>query len=229
MNSLARIHFVRTSAALALPAAENQPHLPVYEHMLAQLRQVQIQLKSVQSLERKIERKRQIVGGFAPYVQGVLDSDSGHADEVLTTVMVWRLDTGDLAGALPLIDYALRHTLRLPERYKRSLATLVVEETAEQSLQALASGALPDIAALYRIQALTEAQDMPDVVRAKLHKALGLAHAQPVDGEDQSQHLRRLHAALQQLRRATALDARCGVKKEIQRCERALKKQQTTP
>jgi len=221
--SLARAHFLRTSAAMAAPTATHAPVLPVYEQMLGQLRQVQLQLKSLQSVERKIERKRQVVNTFAPYLHGVLAADSGQMDEVLTTIMVWYLDTGDVTSALPLIDYALRHKLRLPERYKRSLPTVVVEETAEQSLRALAHGQRPTIPALYRIHALTVDDDMPDVVRAKLHKALGLAHAQAVDGEDEAEQHRRLQAALQQLRRATALDNRSGVKKEIERVERALK------
>jgi len=223
MNSLARTHFLRTSAAMATPSASQAPVLPVYEQMLAQLRQVQLQLKSLQSVERKIERKRQVVDQFSPYLHGVLAADSGQMDEVLSTIMVWYLDTGNVTAALPLIDYALRHKLRLPERYKRSLPTVVVEETAEHALLALAQGNLPNIAALYRIQALTQDEDMPDVVRAKLHKALGLAHAHAVEGENETEQRRRLQAALQQLRRATALEPRSGVKKEMERLERALK------
>jgi len=226
--SLARAHFVRTCASLSAPNIENVPPLPVYEQMLAQLRQVQIQLKFLQSLERKIERKRQLLPQFAPYIDGVLAGDSGQADEVLTTVMVWRLDIGDLTGALPLIDYALRHHLRLPERYKRSLPTVVVEEAAELALRDLANGQMIDSPALYRIYALTQVEDMPDVVRAKLHKALGLAHAQPVDTDDQIAPTQRLQAALHHLRRASSLDARSGVKKEIERLQRALKKIENT-
>jgi len=222
--SLARAHFLRASASLSAPDMENLPPLPVYEQMLGQLRQVQIQLKKMQSLERKIDYKRQILPQFSPYIDGVLAGDSGQMDEVLTTVMVWRLDTADLTGALPLIDYALRHHLRLPERYKRSLATVVVEEAAELALCGLIKDMAPDTAALYRIQSLTQNEDMPDIVRAKLHKALGLAHAQPVENEEESKQIRRLQAALQHLRRATALDQRSGVKKEIERLQRMLKK-----
>jgi len=227
--SLARAHFLRASAALAAPHVANQPRWPVYEQMLAQLRQVHIQLKKMQSLERKIDYKRQILPQFSPYIDGVIDGDSGQMDEVLTTVMVWRLDVGDLTGALPLIDYALRHRLRLPERYKRALATVVVEETAEWALRGLVKGMVPDTAALYRIQSLTQSEDMPDMVRAKLHKALGLAHAQPVENEEEDEQIRRLQAALQHLHRATALDQRSGVKKEIERLQRVLKKRENSP
>jgi len=222
--SLARQHFLRASAAMAAPAPESALRLPVHEQMLAQLRQAQVALKQLQSVERKIERKRALLPAFAAYVEGIVEGDSGHQDEVLTTVMVWRLDTGDLAGALPLAEYALRHGLRLPERYKRTLGTVVVEETADQALAMLAAGQVPDVAALYRVQALTEAEDMPDQVRARLHKALGLAHAQAPDDEPQEDTVRRCQAALQQLHRATALDARSGVKKDIERLESALKR-----
>jgi hypothetical protein len=66
----------------------------------------------------------------------------------------------------------LRHGLTLPERYKRTAGTLIAEEVAEAGLT------LPstvDLATLQRVEALTAATDMPDQVRAKLKKAIGLA------------------------------------------------------
>ncbi len=61
--------------------------------------------------------------------------------------------------------------------------------------------------------ALTAAADMPDEVRAKLHKITGLVlrdNKQPAD-------------ALAHLKRAMQLDCQAGVKKDIERLERELK------
>ncbi len=60
---------------------------------------------------------------------------------------------------------------------------------------------------------LTAAADMPDEVRAKLHKITGLFLR---DGGDAA-------GALAHLQRATQLDCQAGVKKEIERLERELK------
>ncbi|MBJ9626084.1 terminase, partial [Burkholderia multivorans] len=65
---------------------------------------------------------------------------------------------------------------------------------------------------LLDIEQLTALADMPDEVRAKLHKAIGygLAASHPA-------------SALDHLRRALQLFANVGVKKDIERLERELK------
>ncbi|MFW8532629.1 terminase, partial [Klebsiella pneumoniae] len=66
--------------------------------------------------------------------------------------------------------------------------------------------------------ALTAAADMPDEVRAKLHKITGLVlrdNKQPAD-------------ALAHLKRAMQLDCQAGVKKDIERLERELKPKPAT-
>ncbi|MDY8569877.1 phage terminase small subunit, partial [Escherichia coli] len=35
-------------------------------------------------------------------------------DDILMTVMLWRLDTGDIAGALEIARYALKYGLTMP-------------------------------------------------------------------------------------------------------------------
>lgn len=189
-----------------------------YEIMLAQLAEHRRQLKRLQSIERKIEAKRKILPEYAAYIAGALQADRGGQDDVIVTVLVWHIDTGDLAGALPIVAYALRHGLVMPDQYQRSLACLVAEEAAELALKQLAASTAPDLAALHHIQALTAGQDMPDEVRAKLHKAIGYA----LRASDPP-------AALYELGRALALNPKAGVKKDIERLEREVKKAGADP
>jgi hypothetical protein len=182
--------------------------------MLAQLAEHRRRLKQVQSIERKIEVKRSFLPEYAPWIDGVLSADRGDQDDILITAMVWRIDTGDLAGAVPLVDYALRHNLVLPDQYQRDVATLVAEESAELALRQLAAGDSPDLESLLRIDELTADRDMPDEVRAKLHKALGYA-LRPSNA----------NAALTHLTRAFTLHDKVGVKKDIERLEREIKHQ----
>ncbi len=121
---------------------------------------------------------------------------------------------GDINGALDIADYVLEHGLALPDQYRRDAATLVAEEIAEQALR---PGG-PDIATadLSATEALTRDHDMPDEVRAKIHKALGLRLAD--EGLTAP--------AIEQLDRAMQLNEHIGVKKRLDQLRRELKKQQ---
>lgn len=224
--SLARQHFQRLTAAAT--AAATEPGQPVnanaYELQLIALADAKRALKQVQSVERKVEVKRRVLPQFVPWVRGVLDSGRGGQDDVLMTVMVWLIDVGDFASALEIAAYALQHKLTLPDTYKRDVATLVAEEIAEQSTAALSAGKPVDLASLQLTADLTKECDMPDEVRAKLHKAIGQVH-QAQAGLDDPNALNKEEAglALTHFKRALELHDRAGVKKEIERLERALK------
>lgn len=224
----ARRHFLRVSAATAAAAAE--PGTPVnataYELMLAKLAEDRRRLKQVQSIERKVEVKRTLLPEYAPWVEGVLKTGRGAQDAVLMTVMVWRLDVGEFAGALEIAEYALKHDLAMPDQYKRDLPTVITEEVAEKALAAQAAGEPFPADTLAHVQAMTAERDMPDEVRAKLHKAAGLLAA---GAAEQAGDAEMAATALEHLRRALQLHERVGVKKEIERLERFIKKQAAPP
>ncbi|EGC11585.1 phage small terminase subunit GpM, partial [Escherichia coli E1167] len=43
-----------------------------------------------------------------------------HRMTILMTVMLWRLDTGDIAGALEIARYALKYGLTMPGKHRRT-------------------------------------------------------------------------------------------------------------
>lgn len=224
--SLARKHFQRVTAAQV--AASADPGEPIkanaYELQLIRLADAKRALKQVQSIERKAEVKRRVLPEFGPWIQGVLEAGRGGQDDVLMTAMVWQIDVGDFPAALEIAAYALQHKLTLPDQYKRDVATLVAEEIAEQSSAAIAAGKPADLASLDRAALLTAECDMPDEVRAKLHKAIGQAHqALSGIGGDGTPDKNAAQNALAHFKRALELHDRVGVKKEIERLERALK------
>ena len=223
--SIARQHFQRMTAAKA--AADTAPGEPVkanaYELQLIALADAKRALKQVQSVERKVEVKRRVLPQFGPWVNGVLDAGRGGQDDVVMTAMVWLIDVGDFTAALDIAEYALQHKLTLPDPYRRDVATLVAEEIAEQSSTAIAAGKPVDLANLDRASLLTAEHDMPDEVRAKLHKALGLGHQAQVDLDGKEPDKDAARNALAHFKRALELHDRVGVKKEIERLERLLK------
>ncbi|AMP37458.1 terminase endonuclease subunit [Ralstonia solanacearum] len=226
MTSPARNHYLRVSAALAAEAAQaGNPlrHATGHELMLAQLAEHRRQLKQVQSIERKAEVKRKLLPEYAAWVAGALEADTGIQDEVLMTVMVWHIDAGDFAGALPLAAYAIRHGLSMPDQYQRTTACLIAEEFANMALKATEAGEPVGLAALGEVAELVAAEDMPDEVRAKLHKAIGYAHGAQIGKADATDTPALRQFVLSHLKRSLELHDKSGVKKDIERIERDIK------
>lgn len=224
--TLARRHYQRTSAASASAGAApgEQVNASAYELMLARLAEDRRRLKEVQSIERKIEVKRTLLPEYEPWVTGALESGRGGQDAVLMTIMVWRIDTGDYSGALQIAEYALAHDLVMPDHYQRGVPTVISEEIADRALAILSTGGEFDHVCLSTVEQLTRDCDMPDEVRAKVHKALGLALAAKAGNPPfAGPSLHYAEIARDHLRRALQLHDRVGVKKEIERLDRALK------
>ncbi len=217
MKTPAQRHYERVRAATAAAAAvanDGMAGASAYELMLVKLHTDRRRLKDIQSIEQKVKVKRdELLPDYVEYVNGAVSSGRGAQDEVLTTVMVWRVDVGDFDGALQIAVYALKHGMTLPDQYDRTLATVLAEEVADTTLKALKldPAAVVDTRLLLEVAALTDPHDMPDQVRAKLRKAIGysLMAAQP-------------EAALPHLERALELSDKVGVKQDITRLQKQL-------
>ncbi|MDK1707019.1 phage terminase small subunit [Serratia marcescens] len=215
----ARRHMQRYAAMAQSQKRESQRDTTAWERMCHRLHQDKKRLKGIQSNERKAELKRQLLPDYQGWIDGVLAADTGRPDDVFVTCMIWTIDTGQIDAALPLAAYVLRHNLPLPDTYQRTPAALIVEEICNPALLAikLDEHARPLPAALLKqVEALTRHADMPDPVRAKLCKLLGLTlrHDTP-DAWPQ---------ALGYLLRAMALNAGAGVKREIEILRRQIAK-----
>ncbi|CAE6923143.1 Phage small terminase subunit [Pseudomonas marincola] len=211
-------------AAATAPAA-TMDGANSYELQLAQLAQHRARLKQVQSNQGKAELKALLLPEYEPYVQGVLEAGNGAQDEVLTTLMLWRIDAADYPGALEIADYVIRHNMKMPDRFERTTGTLIAEEIAEAALKAQKAGDSFPLDVLERAAQVTVEQDMPDQARAKLHLAIGKAYAALVDA-DAPAELDPIHlqAAQVHLSRAIDLHSNCGGKKDLERVDRLLKK-----
>ena len=227
--SPAQAHKLRVEATQAAAKAAATPPGPglganrVGDQMRAALWGDMQVLKGIKSIQRKAEAKRNMLPAYAPYVDGILAArpPSGAPDDVLLTIMAWRLDVGDLPGALPIAAYALEHGLPTPDRFARDTATLLAEEAADLTLGSLTGpGTAPDpdpaLAALSEhlehVARLTDGADMHDQVRAKLRKAQGYARY----------HAGQLPEARAALLDAFELNERVGVKKDLERLARMI-------
>lgn len=224
--SLAQAHQRRVRAAMdaaKTPALQTMAGATAYEHQLNQLLQDRLRLKQVQSNQGKAELKRLLLPDYIPYVQGVLAAGQGAQDEVMTTVMVWRIDAGDYEGALDIADYVLKHKLLMPDRFERTTGCLVAEEIATVALKAQKTGETFDRPILQRTLKLTGEQDMPDEARAKLYLSTGRAMLVGIDTDEPGQP-GQIQAGIDLLKRAIDLHSSCGGKKDLESAERLLKK-----
>lgn len=239
MTSLVRRHRERMAAAaiaasgIAASALSTlpRPEATEYEQLLEQLGEDLRTLSNIQSVERKIEAKRAMIARYDAWIEGALRAGGeGKAtqDEIVVTMLVWHIDVGSWIMALQLAVHVLCHGLQLPDRYKRTPATLIAEEIADASLTDIDA---VDQATLFATGEITDGHDMPDQVRAKLAKARGRKLMQEAEQFDPTADnaiaggkASIMAAALSAMRRARTLDEKAGVKKDIELLERELKK-----
>ncbi|MBF3236897.1 terminase [Aeromonas veronii] len=217
MTSPARAHRERMLAALqgAANPQFDQVTANAYELQLMQLAEHRRTLKGIQSIERKIDAKRTMLPVYQPWIDGLLAADRGGQDDVMVTVMLWTLDTGELAHALPMASYVIRHGLTTPDRYERTAATLITEEVADTAIKLQEAGNGPALGLLTDYLDLLRHCDTFDQVRAKLHKAVGRACYAEGHKEWAAEHYRR----------ALELHDKVGLKKDLEVLEREIKKE----
>ena len=191
-----------------------------HEQIMHRLRMDQSALKRVQSDQAKAAMKRQLLPHYEGWIEGTLDGDSGRQDEVIVTLMVWAIDAGDYVLAARIGRYVVAHGLLMPDRFNRTAATILVDEICDPILVQVkaddTTDVTPYLAVLDEVADFTAGSDMPDVGRAKLCKARAFALRNGTTEEQTT--------ALALLRQALTLDAGAGVKKEIERLARVVKK-----
>lgn len=218
MKSPARKHYEQVTAAKAAGAAtpgeqQRGEQYELHAHALYEARRT---LKTIKSIQAKIEKKRELLPDFMPYINGVLSEGKGAKDDVLMTMMVWCIDVGDFEKALEIGAYAVKHSIDTPDQYDRDTVSILAEEIAE-GVRASLEKEEADADALANVMARTVAtvgdHDMHDQIKAKLHKSYGYALRAAEDPE----------GALEQLKQALSLNERIGVKQDIQQLERQIK------
>lgn len=226
--SPARAHQQAKLAAIAQGSAQpgGQVTGTEYQLMLRQLAEHKRSLKSIQSIERKIDAKRLMLPLYDTWVDAALAHGNGAQDLVLTTVLVWHIDAGNFDRALEISAYAIQHDLPLPDQYDRSLGTMLMDEFSGAALTGKISKT-ESVGLLTRVMNLTQDLDAHDQARAKLFKALAYALIGKVGSTDTDLTkipLAEAEAAMPMLERALALFEGVGVKKDIERLARHLKK-----
>lgn len=203
-----------------------------YELMLYQLAEDRRRLKLIKSVKSKIALKATLLPNYAAWIDGALSAGNGAQDDVVATILVWAIDVGQYQRALSIARYVLTHNMTLPDQYERDIATMLQDEFAVAFLNGeLANDPEQAASVLTDVSLLTTGKDTPDQARAKLLKALAYAQIALLErtapeGKTQltSAELTLAIAANKNLNQALQLFDSVGVKKDIERLERRIKK-----
>ncbi|MCE6089827.1 phage terminase small subunit [Acinetobacter baumannii] len=217
--NFARQHFRKHQAKAAAEQATEYGHMKnatAYELQLSQLNNDRARLKQIQSTENKIKLKAELLPIYAPYIDGILEAQTGVQDEIVTEMMIWNIDTSNFSRALQIAEYVLVHNLVLPDRFERTPACVITEEISAAFLKQLKTNVEIDIDVLKQLEILMtnpdlseETLDMPDQVKAKMYLALGKSELRLITDKDKPD-LVHTKAALDYLQKAVELDDKCG-------------------
>jgi len=218
MLTPARRHFESVMAQNRGTAANTMADLTAYEQMLHRLRIDKNRFRGIQNNKLKADTKAEVLPNYQGWVDGVLASDSGQADEVLTTVMLWHVDAGSIAEALRIGEYVIRHHLSMGDNFQRTAAVVLMDEICDPVLshfKASQSDVPVSVDLLKALDGLTANEDVPEAVRAKLWKCIGYTLRTNPETLDE---------ALEYLRKAIAEFSEIGVKRDIEILDRLVKK-----
>ncbi|HHS9899994.1 TPA: phage terminase small subunit [Klebsiella quasipneumoniae subsp. similipneumoniae] len=191
-----------------------------HEQILHRMRMDMAALKKIQGEQAKAALKRQMLPNYEGWIEGTLEGNSGRQDEVITRLMIWAIDVRDYPLAARIGRYVIAHNLAMPDRFNRTAATALVDEICDPILVQVkaddSADVSPYLAVLDEVAEFTATSDMPDMVRAKLHKARAFALRNGTAAEQET--------ALGLLRTALIMDPGAGVKKLIDKLASQLKK-----
>ena len=190
-------------------------------------------LKEIKGTERKVAAKIGMLPTYVGWRDGVLAAGAGERgplDQVFTTLMAWTIDVGDYVAALPMVEHAVVHKLDMPSDFNRDPLTFAIDQICEDAIRAYDQGedaakTFPAIV-LPMLQDLVKDHDVDlhDEVEAKLHRALGMAILAGANPEDEDDLRQRRVQTLLAYQRAYDINPRVGVKKDMDRLKRELRK-----
>lgn len=206
MQTPAEKHRAEVLAKLRAQDAQAGAGSSAYQLQLGQLNTHRRELSNAKSMARKQVLKAQFLPAYDAWVNGALTAEKPEQDDIIMTVMVWRLDTGDLQGAFDIAKFALANNLKMPAWFKRNTAELITEDFAEYALANIDDEDKQEalLSTLNEVLELTKDHDMVDQARSKLYKALG----QLTQEND-------IETAIAHLEEALRLNPKAGVKKII--------------
>ena len=175
---------------------------PVHNQMQAKLDANLQELSTIKGTDKKVARKLELMGEYLPYIKGILKADTAAQDDVFMNLFVWAIDISEFALAMQMAAHAIKHDLKMPERYSRDVPAVIAEDIADSVNKGDAEISVDQI---NEVLDLVKEKDLHDAVRSKINKAAGKINLSAGNKE----------AALKHYVEADRLDARKAGAKTI--------------
>lgn len=191
------------------------PVSPAEQNIELRLQSYLDQLSNIRAIDKKIEMKKQWLPEFQGFIDASLAQSPAEQNHALMHLLAWSIDVADFALAARIGQHAILNGMVMPERYKRTVAEVLAEDIGEACIKNVAL-AVEHAQLLESIAEMVRGEDLVNQAHAKLYKALGLGleASQPTE-------------ALSAFKNALRLNENVGVKKNIEKLERLLKRNTT--
>lgn len=151
-----------------LQASVNNPALDDKWAMKMQVDQQA--LDAIRSHTRRLERKRQLLADYSPYLSTL--SGASETDRVLVRCLIWAADVGEWGLVLRHAQWALSANMSAPDGFKRDLREILLDSLSEQVNQPHPVEYWERLADLVQV----EQGDMRDRTRATFYKTWALKY-----------------------------------------------------
>lgn len=200
--------------ALSSPANARK-HLLLQE---AALDQDLARLSDLKNLASKQSLKREeLLPKYQEYVQRYCESGLNFPNRVAVQVMVWLFDTVQFDDALELADFLMEQGQQMPERFKRrDIQTFVADAVCEWAYAEYSAQRSPEPYLSDLLPRVDGEWDLTEQIPSKYHKLIGMRAMEAEQWE----------TALLHLERSTELYPKAGNDTRIDKCRKALIKQQ---
>ncbi|WP_448645594.1 phage terminase small subunit [Pseudomonas mohnii] len=169
-------------------------------------------LASKQSLKRE-----ELLPKYQDYVQRYCESGLNFPNRVVVQVMVWLFDTAQFDDALELAEFLIEQGQQMPERFKRrDIQTFVADAVIEWAYAEYNATRSPEPYLSDLLPRVDGEWDLTEQIPSKYHKLIGM----------RAQDAQEWETAIKHLERSTLLYAKAGNETRLEKCRKALAKQQ---
>ena len=194
------------------------------KHLLLQEAALDLDLERLSALKnlasKQALKRDELLPKYQEYVQRYCESGMNFPNRVLVQVMVWLFDTVQFEDGLELADFAIAQGQQMPERFKRrDIQTFVADAVIDWAYAEYNASRSPEPYLSDLLPRVDGEWDLTEQIPSKYHKLIGM----------RAQDAQEWETALKHLERSTELHAAAGNNTRLDKCRKALAKQQATP
>ena len=169
-------------------------------------------LKSFDGMPRKVAYKQERIDHYLPWVLGLIEGDQGHEDRILSYMLVWTIDIGDIRRFLKIAAYMQKHDLKPP--FETKLPSFI-SDNARDNIDALSVEDAEEIAEFIADQDVQE-NSHASFLRLLGQKVLDGREPETITIDD----LADVERVIGYWETAVQLDSKVGIKKKLEQFQK---------